>query len=48
MGKILICVKIDEQDKIFLDSFSKRYTVSKADVIRLALKEFEEKHEVRS
>jgi len=46
MGKVLICVRIDEQDKIFLDTFSKRYTVSKADIIRLALKEFEEKHGV--
>ncbi len=47
MGKILMCVKIDEQDKIFLDTFLKRYTVSKADVIRLALKEFEEKQGVK-
>ena len=44
MGGYLICVKINDQDRELIERLSKRYTVSKTDIVKIALKDFAERH----
>ena len=48
MGQTLICVKINDQDRELIERLSKHYTISKTDVLKVALKDFAERHGVKA
>ncbi|WP_016730415.1 ribbon-helix-helix domain-containing protein [Saccharolobus islandicus] len=45
--KIALLIRLREEDKKLIEELAKRYDISEADIVRIALKEFIERHEVK-